>query len=417
LSLGVIDENISITGNIVSTGTSDNFRKNTYIIQDDNSSAIAFEGTGNLTFNRYDKVQLLLDGAQIETFEDCGTQYRIVRGISATHILTREADAGFSPKTIHMGDLTDDNVLSVVTLQDVEFAIPYGGYTNFQEPQSSTPPDMAHYPAPISDIDGNHLYLITNKEVAYRRKTVPKGSGTITGLIVKIANSAYGDLGEYAIRHLEESDIAMDPNRANGFSKTLVEWEKAWTAGEFTNGMASLPPSIGPSGATLRKNDSPGFWFSGAPANGVNLIAKYRGDNPGDNTAINGGCYNVNSWDQPGYWIMDNVSTMGITTSLSLNIEASSLRRAPRDFVVEYALDDDNWHHVANYSLIQRFGSGVGVMAGFKMYTFKLPDALLNQPNIKIRLRYIGNNISVDDKTVTATATSQLVHFSIKYNK
>src|SRR5690606_20384422 len=106
LSLGIIDENISIMGNIVSTGTSDNFRKNTYIIQDNNGSAMAFEGVGNLTFNKYDKVQLLLDGAQIETFEDCGTQYRIIRGISATNILTREADASFSPKTVYIGDLT-----------------------------------------------------------------------------------------------------------------------------------------------------------------------------------------------------------------------------------------------------------------------------------------------------------------------
>src|SRR5690606_5455922 len=44
LPLGEIVENISIIGNIVSTGTSDNFKKNTYIIQNGNSSAIAFEG-------------------------------------------------------------------------------------------------------------------------------------------------------------------------------------------------------------------------------------------------------------------------------------------------------------------------------------------------------------------------------------
>src|SRR5690606_17274761 len=35
LPLGLIDENISIVGNIVSTGVSDNFRKDTYIIQNE----------------------------------------------------------------------------------------------------------------------------------------------------------------------------------------------------------------------------------------------------------------------------------------------------------------------------------------------------------------------------------------------
>src|SRR5690606_13528765 len=68
LSLGVIDENISVKGNIVSTGVSDNFRKNTYIIQNERSIALACDSTESLPVSKFDQVHLLLDGAQLETF-------------------------------------------------------------------------------------------------------------------------------------------------------------------------------------------------------------------------------------------------------------------------------------------------------------------------------------------------------------
>ncbi|RAV27797.1 DUF5689 domain-containing protein [Sinomicrobium soli] len=423
LPLGGIDENIAVEGNIVSTGSSGNFRNNTYIIQDENSRAIAFESADNLIFDKYDKVQLLLDGSEIGTFEDCGTEYRIIRGISTASILAQEADAGFAPQPVHIGDLTEDHLLAVVTLQDVEFAVPHGGYTNFHEyyvTQSYADYATKHYPAPIRDIEGNDMYLITNREVEYRRNSVPGGSGTITGVVVKITNSAYGNLGEFSIRHLEEPDIAIDTDPANGFSEILVEWEKAWVSGEFADGVDNLPPTTGPSTATLQKDNSAGFHFSSAPANGVFLIDKYRGDKPGSNTIISRSSYNVNSWGSGRYWVMDNVSTTGITSSLSLQFEAnSSTGNGPRDFIVEYSLDGENWNQIASYQLTGQIAPNQSehVVAGYKMYTYKLPDVLLNKPNIKIRLMNINSTSVNGGSTAIPGGTSRLGYFSIKYHK
>lgn len=425
LPLGVIDENISVMGNIVSTGVSDNFRKDTYIIQDENSRALAFEATGSLSFDRYDKVHLLLDGAQIETFEDGGVSYRVIKNITAANILTSESDPGFSTKNLRIGELTEDHLLSLVTLQDVEFAIPHGGYSNFHEyyvTQSYGDYATKHYPAPIRDIQGDNMYLITNREVAYRRNSVPKGSGTITGLVVKIMDSAYGDLGEYSIRHLKESDIAVDPNRANGFSEILVEWELEPTTG-FPDGTPNLPPTTGPENATLQKDEGTGFYAANT-LNGIYLIDKYRGDKPGANTVISKSSYNVNSWGTGRYWIMDNVSTLGITSSLSLQFEAVSVSSTgsgggPRDFAVEYSLDGENWSRIANYQITGQIAANQvqNVTAGLKMFTYKLPNELLDKPNIKIRLMNI-NNTSVNGGNIAIPgSTSRLGHFSIKYNK
>ena len=429
LPLGEIVENISIIGNIVSTGASNNFKKNTYIIQNGNSSAIAFEGIENLTFDKYDKVHLLLDGTQIETFEDCGVQYRVIRGISTANILERTADAGFSPKTMHISELTDEHLLAVVTLEDVEFAMPYGGYANFHEwyiTQSFADYQTKHYPAPIRDISGNDMYLITNKEVTYRRNSVPKGSGAITGLVVKITDSAYGNLGQYSIRHLEESDIALNPNRSNSFSETLVEWELGTTTGfpaasAFPNGAAPVPPTTGASTAVLEKDGGYGFYSGYTAGGGMYLAPKYRGDKAGSGTDITASAHNANLWGIGRYWIMENVSTLGITTSLSLQFETNSINiTGPRDFAVEYSFDGTSWTRITTYEVIgQIASSGIQdhVVVGYKVYTYPLPNELLNKPEIKIRLLNITNTSVNGGNTAIPSGTNRLGYFSIKYNK
>lgn len=443
LPLGEIVENISVIGNVVSNGTSDNFRHNTYILQNGNGVALAFESVDNLTLNKFDKIQLLLDGAQLETFEDNGAQYRIIRGVTTANILSQEADASFVPPTVRISELTDDHLLSLVTLPDVEFAMPHGGYTNFHEfyllpAQSYADHATVHYPAPIRDINGDDLYLITNREVAYRRNSVPKGAGKITGVVVKITNSEWGQLGEYSIRHLAEADIVLDPNRANGFSEILVEWEfpdhtalqatlPAANTAPGNPGRPFLAPTVPTAGslasATLKKDESTGIYAGYTAIGGTYLIDKYRGDKPmAGNSIITRGGYNVNRWGAGKYWIIDNVSTLGITSSLSLQFEANSVAvTGPRDFAIEYSLDGDNWTRIATYQVLGQMTTGANdrtyAVPGYKVFTYSLPDELLNKPNIKIRLMNI-NNTSVNGENInTTSSTSRLAYFSIKYNK
>lgn len=425
LPLGEIEENISIKGTVVSDGTSDNFRKKTYIIQNEEGLSFAFEGNESLALNKYDEIELLLDGVEISTFEETGERYNILKGINNTSIINSQSNTDFAPKEMYISELTDDYLLSLITLKDVEFAIPHGGFTNFHEyyvTQSYGDHATKHYPAPIRDINGNNMYLITNREVTYRRNSVPKGSGTLTGLVVKIRGSAYGDLGEYSIRHLEESDIAINPDRTNGFSDILVEWELEPTTG-FPDGTSNLPPTTGSENATLQKDGGTGFYAANT-LNGIYLIDKYRGDKTGANTIISNSLYNVNSWGTGRYWIMDNVSTLGITSSLSLQFEAVSISSTgtgggPRDFVVEYSLDGENWNRIANYQLTGQIAVNQvqNVTPGLKMFTYSLPDELLDQPSIKIRLMNI-NDTSVNGGSIAIPgSTSRLGHFSIKYNK
>lgn len=431
LPIGEIEENISIEGNMVVETPSENFRPGTktYVIQDANNKAIVLEAMEDLTFDAYDKVELLLDGAEMAEVSENGFSFQIIKGISKGNVLKRTADQTFAPKEMYMKDLTDDYLLSVVTLKDVEFAIPLGGYSNFHEYYASGTPlsysDYAtkHYPAPIMDINGDHIYMITNREVSYRRKSVPKGAGSVTGIIVKIPNSAYADLGKYSIRQLKEEHINISTNTTDSFSKVLVEWDCKWDASKHVDGMQNLPPIAGQAAATLKKNDFRGYYLKNpdytAYPNSVFFVDEYRGDKEGSTTIMNTSAMNVNTWGTGNYWIIDNISTIGITKPISLQIEANGTLPGPRDFAVQYSLDGQNWTHVANYTLISQISANIkdNVIAGYKMYMFKLPNDLLNKSKITIRLLNTSD-ISIDMKAVNVTGgTSRLGHISLKYNK
>lgn len=421
LPQGMIDENISVKGNIVSNGKSDNLAANTYIIQDNNNKAIVFESEESLTFNRYDKVHLLLDGATMSNNTEIGYTYNVVKGISSAHILEQSADAAFKPIEIYMQDLTEDYMMSMVTLKDVEFSIPFGGYTNFNEGyQTISPIHLRNYPASIRDINGDYMYMLTNNGVSYRKQTVPQGSGKITGIIVREPDSYYGDIGRYSIRQLDLSDIAIAKERNNGFSNILVEWDCAKPAG-MTDGQQSIPPVIGNPAAVLTKSNATGFYSSGGTGR-VYFTEEYRGDATAGKIAT--AAFNVGNWDTECYWIMKGISTSGINKTLSLQIETNS---SPKDgalyFAVEYALSEDGpWNLVEEYTCKGQIATTVKdntVIPGFKIYNFNLPAELQDKPNIFLRLRC--TSMMRQDGQIAGNGlglgTNRLAHVSIKYNK
>lgn len=417
LSPGVIDENIYIKGHIVANGASSNFDSNTYIIQDENNIGIVFKSSTLIPFSRFDNVELLLDGTMIENVTSSGYSHPMITSISAANVLKQTPDPLYSIKEMYIKDLTDDYLFSMVTLKDVELAIPFGGYTNFNEGYLKDP-HTRNYPHTLRDINGDVLHMLTNREVEYRKNTVPQGSGKITGIIVRDNDNYYGDLGSYSIRQLAESDVAIDPSRDQGFSKVLVEWDCEKPAG-MVDGVQHIPPHIGDPNAVLSKSESTGFYSAYNATSRIYFLAKYRGDATGG-SVTNGG-YVSTQWNTDHYWIIDKVSTLGINKPLSLQLEAnSSTNDGARDFVVEYSIDGGaTWVLIADYSLKGQISGAVKnntVIPGFKIYNFNLPDILQNQANIKIRLR-CASMINVNGVTAASLGTGRLVHLSIKYNK
>lgn len=418
LQEGMIDEFIYIKGNVVYGGDSENYLPGRYIIQNDQGQALVFNPSEEISFEKFDAVEILVDGLEVESVTEDGYTFKMISGLTSANLMKREANNGFAVPEFFIGDLTDDQLFAVVTLRDVEFSIPFGGYTNMNEywvGQGIAP--TQYYPNSLRDINGDDLYILTNREVSYRKKSVPQGSGKITGLIVRDLDSYYGDLGPFSVRVLEESDIDMNNERDNGFSEVLVEWDCAKPA-NFTEGMKHIPPRIGDPDAVLSKSNSTGFYSGYNATSRIYFLTEYRGDAPSNGNVSVGG-YNSTDWFEGEHWIFENIATTGITSQLSLQVEVnSSTNDGARDFVVEYSTDGGNsWSLVEEYTSIPYLNSGkVTGIAGFKMFNFNLPADASGQSELKVRLK-CASQYRVDGTIAEKLGTGRIVHASIKYNK
>lgn len=434
LAAGDVQENFYVTGQIVLDGKNANFPAKRYSIQDAEGRALLFESTIDLGLARNDRVRLWLLGSTVRENSEGTFTYKVFTGIAAEHIMRKESAPEVAPREVFIRELTDDMLFSLVRLRDVEIAVPYGGLVNYDEYYVSGAGAAVYgerlakyYGTCIRDIHGDHLYLLTDFGVAYRRHSLPKGSGSITGILTREYNANFGEMGSYQIRHLTEEEIALDPSRENSFSEVLAEWTCLKPAG-FTEGITHVAPTTGPAAASLYKSNADGFYNAFLAGSGrIYFGNKPRGDVDSNgkgtaNTVKSGAMYSA-LWDTNTYWLISNISTAGIHTQLSLQIETNSLlATGPRDFAVEYSTDGTTWTAVpgGNYTVIGQCDSKNALphyMPGFKVFDFALPAALQNQASVAIRLRCTSLTGVDGRSSVVPNATNRLAHVSIKYNK
>ena len=431
LAPGEVSENIFVKGTVVADGKNPNFPEGRYTIQNASGEAVVFEVSEDLGIASGDAVSLWLLGSVIEEVTVPGGSYKLFTGIGKQHVMESTPGTPVEPRSVHIMDLNDDMLYSLVKLEDVEISIPFGAYVNYNEyyitgggaaafRENLTP----NYGTSVRDINGDHIYMLTDFDVPYRRHELPQGSGSITGILVREENSNFGDMGSYQIRHLAESDIALAESRDAGFTSVLVEWDFTMPS-DLEDGQKHIDPAIGPKDAEFFKNNVDGF-YKKYKEGAIYFSDEYRGNTAegATGTTIKSSAAFSANWDTETYWLVSNISTVGITTALSLQFESNSLTSTgPAEFVVEWSLDGNSWTKVENgdYKVMGQCTSKVlrtDHMPGYKPYDFRLPDALLDQPEVYIRLRCASDlNTSGEHKELPASATNRIGHLTIKYNK
>ena len=305
LGTGDVEENVYVTGQIVLDGRNANFPNRRYSIQDAEGRALLFESTIDLGVARNDRVRLWLLGSTVKEVAEGTFTYKVFTGIAAEHIMQKEAGSPVQPREVYIRDLTDEMLFSLVRLRDVEIAMPYGGLVNYDEYYVSGGGVNVYgknltkyYGTCLRDINGDHLYMLTNFGVDYRRHSLPMGSGTVTGILTREYNSNFGEMGAFQIRHLTQAEIALDPSRENSFSKVLVEWTCVKPAG-FKEGVTHVAPTTGPASASLYKSNADGFYNAFLAGSGrIYFGNKPRGDVDSNgqgtaNTVKGGGMYSA----------------------------------------------------------------------------------------------------------------------------
>ena len=434
LPAGQVGENVYVKGTVVLDGKNPNFNEGYYTVQNASGQVIVFKSSVDLGLSRNDDVTLWLLGTEIEERNDGDAAYRLFSGVGSQHIMAKSAGTGVEPLPVHISDLSESMMYRLVSLQDVEFSIPFGGYVNYNEyyiTGAGGPKYVnaltQNYPQSVRDINGDHIYMLTNFSVPYRSASLPQGSGSLTGIVVSEKNSNMGNIGKFQIRHISGADIAMAKSRSDGFTDVLVEWDFTKPS-TFTDGQKSIAPSAGQKNAVFFKSNSTGFYAKYKEGE-IYFVEEYRGDKF-TNAAKTANTYtncavSSSKWDTNTYWYIENVSTVGINGTLSLQFASNSLTSTgPAFFIVEWSLDGNTWTAVPNgeYQVMGQCTSSVlraDHMPGHKIFDFRLPSELNNQSNIHIRLR-LNSYVNVVGATVAslpAGATNRLTHLSIKYNK
>ncbi|MBV8253273.1 MAG: BACON domain-containing protein [Chitinophaga sp.] len=447
LANGVINENIYVEGIVVSDKGHPNIAQNlntpankhvldktensiaVYVQSLDGTSGLYFRTAtpGDNIFNFNDRVKIWLKGTSVQQLQNPART--IISNLDVLHIMKKDVGTtSLLPKEKYMADLTDNDLYTYTKLKDVEISIPSGSFTNINEGYTAR---MDCYPMNIRDIQGNSMYMLTNLDVPYRRdgKQVPQGSGTIAGILVHEEYDRYGgNIGRYAIRHLKREDIALSDDRNNGFSKVLAEWSrfKNEYANTPTDALNPLTPDIG----TGRITQSSKTWLD-FTANGITGTTDYNGllQEPTTNKgAVTNGGWGCKGWwntvtNTGEYWAME-VSSAGISTPLSMQIEGNTDIGGPRNFVAEWSVNNSTWNSIGSFTfedVANWSNTLLTQVAGFKVLNFQLPPAASGQNHLYIRLRVANKNVGTTNAatggTLTTTTSCRLVHVSLKYNK
>ncbi|MFD2554846.1 BACON domain-containing protein [Sphingobacterium tabacisoli] len=420
-------------------------------------------------FKRYGKVQILLKGVGVE--REVNPNRYTLTGVTSMMVMKQEEGtvSQLAIKQKYMGDLTDDDLYTFVTLKDVEFPIRKGSFTPINEGYSTlfAAHRIGKYPLLMRDKNGDDFFTLTNTRTSYRRdgSMLPAGSGTISGIIVhekftrfeyQDANleQDYGNIGRYQIRHLAKEDIKVNAALNSGFSELLTEYQYP----NITNGIAL--PTLGNNGSitfstnTVSLSRSIDYSYLGPVGkenlgntnqygNGVltgsgskqNTEANTNSDGKGavTNAAITANNTWWNYEKNRGEGFVIDFSTLGINTSqLSLQFTVNNLvggtgKGAPRYWKVEWSEHgnmDGTWTKIKSYTVPDAplfANTNIHQLAAYKNINVKLPLAMLGKSKVYLRL-VVEKNLASDGNSyasepLSVATTTGIGYLAIRYNK
>ena len=455
---GKVSDNVYIEGIITAIGSSKNLPANRYVIQNEaDNQTIVLESDELIAFTQFDRVRLALKDTEVETQSEGSFTYKLFRNLTIAHLLKTE-ETTFNVPQMTISELTDQMNFCIVTLTDVEAAINAGAYTNFKTcwpgnaeqkkpfyfvEQAQFAPFYRYYPLLLRDRNCDHIYMLSTLDTPWAHTTLPKGSGTVTGLVMRVKLTNFDiDETQLCIVPLTESDLKMD-EQSSSVSEVLAEWNcDVHLADPDKPYDAIVPMTVyhpdggllaGREEAVLNKSGNTGFQRYYAD-NVLGYQDSFRGDVNLDDSSdgwygtlsdgwygrANGGAFNSKPWNENQYFYIDGISTEGISGRLSLQL-SMNLSYGITTFVVEYAssVSSQSWTKVegADFRVLGQFDrtdtrrQTENNIPGFKFYDVALPEALLGQSNICIRIRPISHEIS------TVWEPVRLDHVSLRYNK
>lgn len=199
--------------------------------------------------------------------EDEPERYTIL-GVAPESVTVISRNNPVPSKKKHIGELTDEDVYTCVTLKGIEFRKKEGGYINVNEKavqisslnRGLSHPDKPGYksaqenadawPTLLRDDQGRDIYMIVNSTCEWRRNGmgVPKGVGEVSGVLVHDHIYRYGNnLGKYSLRPMDVVDFDVPMEDASSYGVVCAwEWDfNKYAELDFVNAGRIRFPSVG----------------------------------------------------------------------------------------------------------------------------------------------------------------------------
>lgn len=385
--------------------------------------SIVFNTTEDNVLKSLMKARISLKDAVLEKLDN--PERYVIREIPSTYVVAidKESITALPEKVRSMGELTDKDVFTFVTLKNCEFPVKDGSYTAVNEGYCSSynAARFDTWPMLVRDIEGNDMYLMTNIDCSYRRdgSGLPLGSGRISGVIVHDTYTRFeqdGNIGRYQMRALSEEDIRLAEDQDAGFSTILAEW--AVKQDEKVDNHWTLKASAGKG---IFKHSS-GAWMS--------ADHNYLHPGPVDGTEnkgqINNKAWASNNWidgDSFRYWLMD-FSTEGINSNV-ISVQFNTLAKTggPRYWAVEVSVDNGTtWTRCLEYTVpdIVNWSNTLYTQTpGGKSVTANLPAEACNRERVLVRLIPTANSAGTSGAYDGASISHRnvITYAAIRYNK
>ncbi len=451
---GIIDRNVYVEGTVISEVSKYNFEEHYlhYVkdganfvaevasvpvwVQDACGSGLCFEFlmASDCRYPAGTHLKLHLVGQTLMT--DSKTGVLKVTGLTSAYV--HDAVAGEEVRPVEVTDLSRiaEYENRLVTLKDVQFAMPYGTYFNadvrYVDLDYTDFPELIdassrQYPHILFDRNGNSIRLISSSAFLDRHcRVMPKGCGDVTGIISR--RKSKNGRTELYIRLRSDEDNKVSEDGSSAFSRTLVRF------GPFA-GKADMEQVKADEGHAVIKTSV----FSRATAatsstsmyfNAFSSVWKNAMENIGINTATISPALdnqfvalNSQQWynatgtsltDSPGEaWIVTMSTLDAGAGRLYLIFSNASYSGGPKDFVLEWSEDEaapvSEWKTIAGYEACSwnaNWQSGE--------YMFALPDEMKGKDNVVIRHR-VTSNLAVGRKNmkITSTGTNRMIYWTV----
>ena len=197
---------------------------------------LVFDNPLENRLRRGDLVTMNLNGCKVQKADsfDALTVY----GLSALNILWYErAGMAVQPRQKKISELTSADIWTLVTVTDVDFPFKNGAFMNVDEFYTQYVPSLHPGMAGkvlgrmdsgecyLRDVRGDGIHMGINTRCEWRRKIVPSGSGSITGILTVENNRRWGYGKEkMVIRPRSQEDIAVSGKRKDSRWKSLTAW-------------------------------------------------------------------------------------------------------------------------------------------------------------------------------------------------